>query len=100
MEKWWHASCIFNWARTVLLQITSVGGQDMKNAIDDEERSNAIEEGEFEEMEQGVSQAGMGFMMAMAGLIGVWGLACLVSAVIQTGLLGVIRGWVSAVTGI
>jgi hypothetical protein len=38
--------------------------------------------------------------MAMAGLIGVWGLACLVSAVTQTGLLGMVRGWVSAVTGI
>jgi hypothetical protein len=71
----------------------------MKNAIGNEERTNELEKIEFEEMEQGISQAGMGFIMAMAGLIGVWGLACLISAVTQTGLLGAARGWVSAVTG-
>jgi hypothetical protein len=71
----------------------------MKNALGIEERNHEIEEMEFEEMEQGVTQAGMGFMTAMAGLIGAWGLACLVGAVAQAGPLGLVRGWMSAITG-
>jgi hypothetical protein len=74
----------------------------MKSTIESEERaigSEGVEEVEFEEMEQGVSEAGMGLIMAMASLVGVWGLACLVSAIAQNGLLDVARGWLSAVTG-
>ena len=74
----------------------------MKSTIENEERvvgSEAIEEVEFEEVEKGISEAGMGFMMAMASLIGVWGLACLASAIAQNGLLEVARGWLGAVTG-
>ncbi|MEJ2034122.1 MAG: hypothetical protein P8Y63_14035 [Deltaproteobacteria bacterium] len=75
----------------------------MKTAMENEERmvlAGEIEDTEFEEMEQGVSQAGMGVMMALAGLTGIWGLVCLVSAVAQNGVLELIRGWLSAVTGI
>jgi hypothetical protein len=71
----------------------------MKTTIGIEERHYEIEEMEFEEMEKGVTQAGMGCMTAMAGLIGAWGVACLVGAVAQAGLLGLVRGWMSAVTG-
>jgi hypothetical protein len=71
----------------------------MKGIIDSEERRNAFEEMELEEVGRGVFQAGMGFLTAMAGLIGVWGLACFLGAVTQAGLLEVVRGWVTAVTG-
>ncbi|MDA8164783.1 MAG: hypothetical protein M0017_07110 [Desulfobacteraceae bacterium] len=72
----------------------------MKTTMKIDEKSDLaseVENLEFEEMEQGVSQAGMGFMMAMAGLIGFWGLACLASAVAQNGVLALFRGWLSAV---
>lgn len=75
----------------------------MKTAMENEERmvlTGEIEDTEFEEMEQGVSQAGMGVMIALAGLTGIWGLVCLVSAAAQNGVLELIRGWLSAVTGI
>ena len=74
----------------------------MKSTIESEERiitTGGIEDAEFEEMEKGVSQAGMGFMMALAGLIGIWGVVCLSSAVAQNGVLGLVRGWLSAVGG-
>lgn len=71
----------------------------MNTSIEHEKRAVGIHE-DLEEVGHGVSQAGMGFMMGMAGLIGVWGLACLVSAVAQTGLLEAARGWLSAITGI
>jgi hypothetical protein len=74
----------------------------MKSTMKNEERAvvtNETEELEFEEMEQGVSQAGMGFMMAMAGLIGIWGFVCLASAVAQNGMVELVRGWLGAVTG-
>jgi hypothetical protein len=70
----------------------------MNTSIEREERAVGIQE-EFEKAGRGVSQAGMGLMLGMAGLIGVWGVACLVSAVAQTGVLELARGWLSAVTG-
>ena len=74
----------------------------MKSTIESKERmviTSEVEDLEFEEMEKGVSQAGMGFMMALAGLIGVWGLACLTSAAAQNGVVELLRGWLGAVSG-
>jgi len=49
---------------------------------------------------EGISQAGVGVILALASLIGIWGLACLVGGMSTMG--GVIemgRGWLTAVTG-
>ena len=52
------------------------------------------------ELEKGTSQVVMGVIIAMAGMLGSWGLLCLVSAVTgEAGILGAARGWISAVTG-
>jgi hypothetical protein len=70
----------------------------MNTSIEREERAIGISEG-FVEAGRGASQAGLGFMMGVTGLIGVWGAACLISAVAQTGVLELARGWLSAITG-
>ena len=49
---------------------------------------------------EGISQAGVGVILTLAIVIGVWGIACLVGGMISMG--GVIemgRNWLTAVTG-
>lgn len=47
-----------------------------------------------------VDKVVIGTIAAFAGLVGIWSIACLVSAMIQYGgPLAVIKGWFSAVSG-
>ena len=38
-------------------------------------------------------------MGAASGLIGLWAVSCIVSAMVSTGPVGLVRGFISAVTG-
>ena len=59
-----------------------------------------IEETKLEHIVEGSTHAGMGIIMTMAALVGIWGLACLIGAFVQAGgLLEVGRAWFAAVTG-
>ena len=46
-----------------------------------------------------VSQIGIGLIGIMSALIGTWGATCLISGFCQYGVVGMIKGWVSAVMG-
>jgi hypothetical protein len=46
-----------------------------------------------------VDQIGIGIIGIMSALIGTWGVACLISGIAQYGIVGVIKGWFSAVMG-
>jgi len=46
-----------------------------------------------------VSKFAFGTGMAMAGLIGLWGTACLVSALVSVGPLSVVKGYFTAMLG-
>ena len=49
---------------------------------------------------EGVAQAGTIIILALAGLIGIWGVACMVGAAATGGGPGeLIRGYITAVTG-
>ncbi|HET97854.1 MAG TPA: hypothetical protein ENN98_04040 [Desulfurivibrio alkaliphilus] len=48
---------------------------------------------------EGVGQAGIGIIVLLAALIGVWGLACLVGGVMATGAGDLVRGFISSVAG-
>ncbi len=50
-------------------------------------------------MVEGATQAGIGIIMVLAALIGVWGIACLVGGVMEVGVTELMRGFVTAVTG-
>ena len=46
-----------------------------------------------------VSEVGIGVIAVLAALIGIWGIACLVGAVANEGMLEMVQGYISAVTG-
>ncbi len=48
---------------------------------------------------EGLAQVGMGVTVASAGLIGLWGAACFISALAQNGSLAMLKGWFMAVGG-
>lgn len=50
-------------------------------------------------IDQQAAQVGMGVILAFTALSGIWGAACLISALSQYGVTGVIKGWLSAVFG-
>jgi hypothetical protein len=45
------------------------------------------------------SEVGIGVITVLAALIGIWGIACLIGAVANEGLLEMVQGYISAVTG-
>lgn len=71
----------------------------MKTAMSENKSMFVV--GEFEEQQgKGIFISGAVLAVALVVLVGVWGLACLIGAVVQYGPLDVIQGWISAVTGI
>ena len=50
--------------------------------------------------ELGNSKLGIGIIMSMAALVGVWGTTCLISGLANTGLHEVGRSLITAITGI
>jgi len=49
--------------------------------------------------QESVGQVGIGLIGILSAMIGTWGVACLISGISQYGIVGMIRGWVSAVIG-
>lgn len=46
------------------------------------------------------SEIGMGIIMVLAALIGIWGIACLIGGIVNGGGVGeLLNGYISAVTG-
>jgi len=49
---------------------------------------------------EGISQAGVGVILTLATLIGVWGIACLIGGISSMGgVMELGRNWFAAVTG-
>lgn len=45
------------------------------------------------------SKIGLGMVISLAGLVGAWGLACMVGALTTQGIGGVVKGFLTAITG-
>ncbi len=45
------------------------------------------------------SKIGLGLILSFAGLVGAWGLACLAGALSTQGIGAVVKGFLTAVTG-
>ncbi len=45
------------------------------------------------------SKTALGIGIAMAAIVGLWGLACLIGGIASSGIGGVIVGYIKAVTG-
>ena len=52
-----------------------------------------------EKMSRDMTEVGMGVIMVMAALIGIWGIACLFGGIAQTGVGELLSGYITAVTG-
>ena len=53
-----------------------------------------------EAISEGVSQVGIGIIMVLAALIGLWGIGCLVGGVsASNGVVELMRNWLGAVSG-
>lgn len=74
----------------------------MASAVNTQPRDRVqMEEGAIEKISQGIDQAFLGFFIMSAGLVGIWGMALLVSAIAQSGgVIGLARNWLAAVTGV
>ncbi len=46
------------------------------------------------------SKFGVNVVMGMSALIGIWGAACMISGLASNGVGGMLRGYITAVTGL
>ncbi len=54
---------------------------------------------EHESVSQSSAQVGVGIIVTLSALIGIWATACLLSGIAQYGVVGMIKGWLGAVLG-
>jgi len=54
---------------------------------------------QVEEAGEGLNMAAFGIMVSLAGIVGFWGLACMVAGLMNNGLLGLGRSWLAAILG-
>ena len=53
----------------------------------------------LQKISAGISQIWIGVIMILAGLIGLWGAFCLLSGLVDGGLIETVAGYIAAVTG-
>ena len=62
--------------------------------------SAGLEITSIDKMTRDASEVGMGVIMVLAVLIGIWGIACLVGGIVNSGGVGeLMSGYLTAVTG-
>jgi len=66
----------------------------------DKTGSIGLEITSIDKMSRDASEVGMGVIIVLAALIGIWGIACLVGGIANSGGVGeLMSGYLSAVTG-
>ena len=55
---------------------------------------------QIEETGEGINMAAFGILVSLAGIVGFWGLACMVAGLMNNGLLGLGRNWLAAILGV
>lgn len=62
--------------------------------------STGLEITSIDKMTRDASEVGMGVIMVLAALIGIWGIACLVGGIASSGGVGeLLNGYLAAVSG-
>lgn len=62
--------------------------------------STGLEITSVDKMTRDASEVGMGVILVLAALIGIWGIVCLFGGIVNSGGIGeLLNGWLSAVTG-
>jgi len=73
-----------------------------KKARTEKERTGSagLEITSIDKITRDASEVGMGVIMVMAALIGIWGIACLIGGIANSGgIADLANGWLAAVTG-
>ncbi len=52
-----------------------------------------------ESFSQSSAQVGLGIIAFASLMVGIWGVACLLGGLSQYGVVGMVKGWLSAVMG-
>ncbi len=52
-----------------------------------------------EDTGEGINMAAFGILVSLAGIVGLWGLACMAAGLMNNGLLGLGRNWLAAILG-
>ena len=64
------------------------------------QKTSKAQEINQEVVSEGASQAGVGVIFTLSGIIGVWSLACMISGLVNAGGVGQFaRAWFTSVTG-
>jgi hypothetical protein len=72
----------------------------MKPGTDERNRSaSGIDSQSALEFQEGVMQAAMGIIVVAAALVGIWGLISLFGGLQAGGIIGIAKGWMSAIGG-
>jgi hypothetical protein len=53
----------------------------------------------IEETGEGINMATFSILISLAGIVGFWGIACLIAGLMNNGLLGLGRIWLAAIFG-
>lgn len=61
--------------------------------------STGLEISSVDKLTRDASEVGIGIVTILAALIGIWGIACLIGGVANGGLLELVNGYISAITG-
>jgi len=61
--------------------------------------STGLEISSVDKLTRDASEVGIGIVTILAALIGIWGIACLIGGIANEGLIELLNGWVSAITG-
>jgi len=62
--------------------------------------SAGLEITSIDKITRDASEVGMGVIMVLAALIGIWGIACLIGGIVNSGgIAELLNGYLSAVTG-
>ncbi|MBU1710768.1 MAG: hypothetical protein KKE17_12245 [Proteobacteria bacterium] len=63
-------------------------------------QTSDVESAGLDQLTHGTSQVGIGVIMAMAAMVGLWGFACLMGGLVKSGgPLEMLRGFFTAVIG-
>jgi hypothetical protein len=54
---------------------------------------------EIKEAGEGINMAAFSILISLAGIVGFWGMACLIAGLINNGLFGLARSWLAAILG-
>jgi len=75
------------------------GGTAMKKTAKNHACTAVIDGYDYDEdIAEAASHVGTGTIFNICAVIGAWGLTCVVSAIVQYGIIDIVKGWLNAIS--